>query len=64
MKNGQKLLHAVSSSFTHSELEADPALAAVVWAQRRAVWDCDIFRPKVQHTDTQDSSKPKLEVPK
>jgi hypothetical protein len=55
-------LHMGGSSYTHSELEADPALAAIVWAQRRAVWDCEVFRPKAQRTGTQDSNKPKLEV--
>jgi hypothetical protein len=49
-------------SYTCSELDADPALAAVVRAQRRAVWDRDVFRPKVQRTDTHDSNTPKLEA--
>ena len=44
-------------NYTHTELEADPVLKARIIAERRAVWDAGVFKPKTQCTDSSGRSE-------
>jgi hypothetical protein len=49
-------------SYSAPELNADADLKQRIQAERRAVWDSVINRPKAQQTDSLNKSAPKPEV--